>query len=412
VGPLRHAPKLALALTAAVLAPPSAGATPASFLVYSCNDPWAREHHGELCRVNADGRGQGTLTSDGDPDGRGYFQAAIARGGGLLTFTYGVNELPLFAARPDASSRRPLPTTDVRHPAVSDDGSRLAYAEATDPLPGEPPTQSTPVLHTMSSDGTGRREWARWVSYPTWWGDRLVAVPGDERGGERVCVMKDGTGECERPIAELAGHRLRHPAISPDGRLVAAVTEPDRFSTFSDGIFLFSTETGKRVGAVTTNDGVERPVWSPDGQAIAFQDGREIAVVPRGNPKARQRLAAGDYPTWGGAAGTKPSRLKVTSVSIHGRRIVARGSIAPGAHERFHVSFTGATYVGYGRHWWPKPGKGGRFTITHTIHPGDDRDLYLYRCRLVVTYPGDSTHKRSTAYREPRTGVCKSSSSD
>jgi Tol biopolymer transport system component len=403
--PKTHLLALAAALATAAIAAPAARAAPASFLVYTCEEHETIGIGEDLCRIGPDGRGRRRLTSDGREGSARYDHPALSADGRLLAFTHGAPETPLWAAAPDATNRRRLPTTDVRYNAVNAGGTRLAYVEIMDTLPGEPQGEATAVLHTVNADGGDRRQWARRVNYPTWWGNRLVAVPGGLDGGERVCVMKEGTGECERSIAVMMGHILRHPAVSPDGRLVAAVAESTNIHLSDPGLFLFSTRTRKRVGVVSRSLLAERPAWSPDGQAIAYADGDEIEVVPRGKPEAVQHLAVGEHPTWAGRAGTRRSGLKVTSVSIRGRRMVARGTIAPGARERLHVTFTGSTATGgYSRAWWPRPGGGGRFTVAHTI--GDPGDRYVAGCRLVITYPGDGRRKRSTSMRRPRGGVC------
>lgn len=405
---IRDAAPLLLALVfVAAMAPPSAAAPP-SFLVYSCSSPAGQDaDKGELCRVAADGRKERPITQGGDVDGPDHIHPSLARDGSVLAFVFGIDELSLYAAHTDGSDRRALPTTDARHPSVSPDGTRIAYAEEVEANEGEPGPHRTPVLHTVNADGTNRVAWGRNLNYPTWWGERVVAVPGGLDGGDRVCLVREASGECERALVSLPGQVLRSPAVSPDGKLLAAVVDRGTVTSADEGIHLFSTTTGARTGTVIGNTGAERPTWSPDGRAIAFSDTGRVHVVPLGNPAAIQMLGHGDDPSWGGPAGSASAGLKLTSVTVTGRRVIARGKIAPAARERLHVSFTGNSPVGYGRTWWPKTGSGGRFTLSHTIPRGDNREVGMRDCRLVVTYPGDSTHLRSTAYRKPRQGVCK-----
>lgn len=87
---------------------------------------------------------------------------------------------------------------------------------------------------------------------------------------------------------------LRHCAISPDGKTVAFCYKGDLFTVPS---------TGGRAAQLTTHTAHDtRPVWSPDGQQIAFASNREgsfdVYVIDRngGRPRRVTCHSADEYP--------------------------------------------------------------------------------------------------------------------
>ena len=60
---------------------------------------------------------------------------------------------------------------------------------------------------------------------------------------------------------------MRYPAISPDGKTIAF--------TFKGDIYTVPVEGGRATALTTNNSYDTQPVWSPDGQQIAFASDRK-----------------------------------------------------------------------------------------------------------------------------------------
>jgi tricorn protease-like protein len=370
-------------LAALVAAPPPAGASTDSFVVYRCGDRFSAGSRNDLCRVEADGRGERRLTRDGDAGFDGYGHPSLSHDGRRLAFT---SDGRLYVADADAENRVALGPEEVAAAWLSPSGRRVAFTSYD---PGVP----TPWVYTIGADGTGLQRRRASVFNAGWWGERLIAdIHGHRRGGP-ICVLSPATSDCERVLHPNRRGRLFEPAMSPDGRLMA-VTVRD------NGIALYSLRRRRIVRWLTYSNIATSPTWSPDGQAVAYSTSNEIWTASAHGPHAVQHLAYGDSPTWGGRAGKRRPRIRLTDVRMRGHRLTVHGRIASGAHARLEAGFSGVDYTGHGRSFGPRP-RNGRFRMTARLP-----QRYLYHCLVIATYPGDARFRRASVTARVRGGIC------
>ena len=168
------------------------------------------------------------------------------------------------------------------HPADwSPDGTQLAFT--TCPRTDQPSCE----LLAAAADGSGTDSLAE-PSIATWtirWSPdgSLVAFGGsrdDEQRSVRVISPEDGT---ERELGLLTNREdaaFSGLEWSPDGQKI--VTQG---GDVQPGIWVIPVEGG--AGIRLADDGIF-PVWSPDGESVAYLDGGErVYIVPAGGGEAR-----------------------------------------------------------------------------------------------------------------------------
>ncbi|MEV0598510.1 amidohydrolase family protein [Streptomyces sp. NPDC050315] len=149
------------------------------------------------------------------------------------------------------------PVRGVHLPALSPDGRRFAFA-ALNGLWVAPTSGGAPrrIVKTAPT---------RYLLAPSWTRDGRALVYADDRDGLFAVRRRDvATGE-ERVLAE--GGRV-HPALSPDGRRLAALD-------MSGNLVVRDLDAGteRKLAAPLGAGGLPgRPSWSPDGRYLALCD--------------------------------------------------------------------------------------------------------------------------------------------
>jgi WD40-like Beta Propeller Repeat len=238
---------------------------------------------------------RGTAPGAGsNPDaGGGTTQSPAAQGPliGQIVMTTGDGVPQLMVIDPDGSGGHvlnpsPYPQWD---PAVSPDGTRIAYRGYFGPQEGDYD------LFVMNADGSGVTRLTHDVlaAAPAWSpdGSRIAfgasgvgGVPGQAVGRALIEVIDaDGTG-MHALTDPPPGAEDSSPSWSPDSTRVAFVrlTQEDGFQIYTANV------DGTDTAQVTATPGFKsHPAWSPDGRTIAF------AGTPQGEPSQIYTVDAG-----------------------------------------------------------------------------------------------------------------------
>ena len=182
----------------------------------------------------------------------------------------------------------PFPDSELLQtgPAVSPDGSRIAYAAMTlnwDILQVDLEKHAvTPLVASTRYDG-----WPSWT--PS--GDYLVF--STNRTGRPEIWWKNLREGWERPVLtpddfdDKSTRLLVQPSVSPDGRSIAY----QRWSASGTQIFMSPLSGGKPVTLDPDDPSrKDNPSWSPDGNWVAFVSGGELMKTRPGRREPAVRI--------------------------------------------------------------------------------------------------------------------------
>ena len=237
----------------------------------------------------------------------------------------------IFSVRVDGSGLIQL--TDGRGTAMapdwSPDGTRIAFDAARD---GE-----ADDIYTMNNDGTDVRRLTDDPARdrdPSWSPDGTRIAFVSERDGNREIYVMGADGSNQVRLTDEPEYD-DHPDWGPDGRIVFA----SRRDVGDWDLFLIDPD-GSGLTRVTDSSDAEDnyPVWSPDGQWIAFHTNLEGGSQPRAYwvvrpdgseahivaPQVTGSCVNGESPTWSPESG----RLAFGALC---------GTVMPGSTE-IHIS--------------------------------------------------------------------------
>jgi hypothetical protein len=228
----------------------------------------------------------------------------------VLVFTD--EDRQVYTAPADGSADpTPLGTLHGRHPALSPDGTRLAYEALNGPADGwyagtsvfvRPADGSgSPVDLTPSTSSYVTAQVPRWSAD----GIRIAytqVIDHNPFGADRYArvVRADGTAETDVATDQLADPwwlrgRRSAPSFSPSARQLAALYEE---TSGTPAVIRVLTRSGSSAPVAGTA-GARAPLWSPDGRRIAFIRGaggcsaQLLTVAVTGGPLTGVRAAAG-----------------------------------------------------------------------------------------------------------------------
>ena len=191
--------------------------------------------------------------SGGNCAGTSYRSASYSRDGARIVFDAG-ERIGVMAADGSALSLLPAVTADDGNPAFAPDGQRIAFTGTND--------RGTTDLYVRRVDGGAAQLIVNDAGEPTWSGRDVIAYV---RSGN-IYVARPGGGHRRFVTSGVS------PDWSPDGRRLLLV-RPLATLTFDAPIgrmFVVGAhgEGLRRIGPAAD---ASRPVWSPEGNWIAFE---------------------------------------------------------------------------------------------------------------------------------------------
>jgi Tol biopolymer transport system component len=302
-----------VALAGALLAPPAPASADVVVFVRG----------GDLYRANADGKGVQRLTRGG-----GRSRPAISLRGRRVVFLRrrgaytarmtrrGLRSVRRLAPAPDGP--RDATQFDV---AISRDGRRVLWTELRINVSTFPSTidyrrymATFEGRQTQQVAASGGRPFAAFfdTARPMREGitDEFENRPDATTVDQGLCVpdpesRQNGTCGDKGPQAAFdpAGRHLRHPAVSPDGRLLVATAYASEDSVDNNldrngDLVLFDVRTALPARTLVATGDAGYGSFTADGRRVVFERGGRVWTVPASGGRAR-RLLSGRQPTWG-----------------------------------------------------------------------------------------------------------------
>lgn len=216
----------------------------------------------------------------------------------------------------------------VNQPLMSPDGTRyLWWYPGPDGLGG-----LNGVWVRRLTVGAAESEGVGFCSYCVishgWLGTTAIgALPADPDRGvpSRVCTMATPaeaptvSGTCVGVLASDARGGLGFPSANAAGTEVVAALTPGAPTGVKGRIVRYSLANGAAIGDVTAGATDTTPVFSPEGDRVAFE--RDGQIVIKDLAGAERVLAPGVYPHWGGARTAVGPTLRSTALRYRKGRI-------------------------------------------------------------------------------------------
>lgn len=213
------------------------------------------ESAGAVVAISPEGTRRRLLDSGGD--------ASYSPDGTLVAF---VRDGDLWLANADGSGQRRLaetPAVEESQPAWSPDGAQIAYTATVD---GRRQIRAfrLPTGPSVRIEASATEEWSAAMSRTG-----RIAFVSNRDGAPTVYVDRLGANDPTpfdtTPPTE-APNDIRHVRWSPDGRRLVYASEA------ADGTTAIVVDDGTTQTAITQPGTDERPVWSPTGSRIVFDD--------------------------------------------------------------------------------------------------------------------------------------------
>jgi hypothetical protein len=332
---------LLLAILAALAVPAAAGA---STLVYQCGEA--------ICAVDPDAGGAPRQVS---ADGR---LAGLTRDGRTVSWVdaVGIVQAPITGGAP----RRVFTGEVVAQPSMSPDGSRYLYwYPGPDGLGGLNATWIN-VVDVADGSVDSLSYCGFCATTHGWLGDlSIAAFPADINGGDPSQVCRVATNEevpgvsssCVQVLASDARGGIGFPSGNAAATEIVAVLSEGERTGVRGRIVRYSVATGVPIADVTTGTADTTPVFSVEGDRVAFERAGQIVVKDLASGTERV-MGPGVYPFWGGTR-SLPVRVAKTlrAGALRRGRAIARVTCAGACRVKasLHVARRTARRLGSGR---------------------------------------------------------------
>ncbi len=186
-----------------------------------------------------------------------------------------------------------MPGNDIRWPTYSPSGHILYTRTGPNPVIWALPFSLASL--TATGDPFPVAEGGR---YPSVFSDGTLVYESVGSAGSYQLAWVDREGKVEKTIGQPQ-EAMRRPALSPDGRRVAVTGTEDG----NQDIWIHDVERGTKTRLTFDPAPDTSPVWSPSGDRVAFNSGRErnaalgdIFVKASDGSGEEQPLVAGPLP--------------------------------------------------------------------------------------------------------------------
>lgn len=294
------------------------GTASASTIVYQCGEA--------VCALDPDVGGTPRQLA---PAGR---VAGITRDGGTAAW---VDPSGALVKAPVAGGApQPVPFTGevVNQPLMSPDGSKFLWwypgPDGFGGLNGVWVRRLT--VGQAETNGVGFCSFC--VISHGWLGETAIGgLPADPPRGvpSRVCSMATPdeapgvSGTCVQVLASDARGGIGFPSGNAAGTEVVAVLTPGSNTGIEGRIVRYALSGGAAIGDVTSGTTDTTPVFSPEGDRVAFERDDQIVVKDLASG-AERVLGPGVYPHWGGARTVVGAALRSSSLRYRGGKIAVR----------------------------------------------------------------------------------------
>jgi len=163
-----------------------------------------------------------------------------------------------------------------------------------------------------------------------WLGETAIGgLPADSQRPSRICTLASPaeapnvSGTCVQQLVAEARGGLGFPNGNAAGTEVVAVLTPGERTGVRGRLVRYAVPSGTLLGDVTPGPGDTTPVFSPEGDRIAFERDGQI-VVKELDGGAEKPLGAGVYPHWGGERTTVGAAVRSRSLRYRRGRIAVR----------------------------------------------------------------------------------------
>lgn len=164
-----------------------------------------------------------------------------------------------------------------------------------------------------------------------WLGTAAIGgLPADTNRPSRICTLATPaeapgvSGTCVSILASDTRGGLGFPSGNAAGtEVVAALTLGER-TGIKGRLVRYSTANGAVIGDVTAGTTDTTPVYSPEGDRIAFERDGQIVIKELTGAGTERALGAGVYPHWGGTRTAVGPSLGSTSLRYKSGKIAVR----------------------------------------------------------------------------------------